>query len=115
MTDDSHPSTISRNTPSPQPAEGCFAQCLLSTTYFGPVQWYQKLYRYRQVWMEQHDSFVKQTYRNRCCVAVLMSSPFYVNHPAMASAGTESIGNVAPTPQILTAKTAKLLKIKTFL
>ena len=69
MTDDSHPSTISRNTPSPQPAEGCFAQCLLSTTYFGPVQWYQKLYRYRQVWMEQHDSFVKQTYRNRCCIA----------------------------------------------
>jgi hypothetical protein len=44
-----------------------------------------------------------------------MSSPFYVNHPAMASAGTESIGNVALTHQILTAKTAKLLKIKTFL
>ena len=50
-----------------------------------------------------------------CCVAVLMSSPFYVNHPAMASADTESIGNVALTHQILTAKTAKLLKIKTFL
>ena len=42
---------------------------LLSTTYFGPVQWYQKLYRYRTVWMERHDSFVKQTYRNRCCIA----------------------------------------------
>ncbi|MBQ6227330.1 MAG: WbqC family protein [Prevotella sp.] len=49
--------------------EGCFAECLLSTTYFGPVQWYQKLYRYRTVWMERHDSFVKQTYRNRCCIA----------------------------------------------
>lgn len=49
--------------------EGCFAECLLTTTYFGPVQWYQKLYRYRTVWMERHDSFVKQTYRNRCCIA----------------------------------------------
>lgn len=43
--------------------------CLLSTTYFGPVQWYQKLHRYEMVWMERHDSFIKQTYRNRCVIA----------------------------------------------
>ena len=43
--------------------------CLLSTTYFGPVQWYQKLHRHEQVWMERHDSFIKQTYRNRCIIA----------------------------------------------
>jgi len=42
---------------------------LLSTTYFGPIQWYQKLYRYDQVLIEQHESFVKQTYRNRCLIA----------------------------------------------
>ena len=42
---------------------------ILSTTYFGPVQWYQKLYRYRDVWIECHDHFVKQTYRNRCLIA----------------------------------------------
>ena len=66
---DNHPTTISSNTPSPPPSEGCCAECLLATTYFGPVQWYQKLYRYRMVWMERHDSFVKQTYRNRCCIA----------------------------------------------
>ena len=41
---------------------------LLSSTYFGPVQWYQKLNRYRCV-IEQHDNFVKQTYRNRCVIA----------------------------------------------
>ena len=41
---------------------------LLSTTYFGPVQWYQKLNRHRCI-MEQHDNFVKQTYRNRCVIA----------------------------------------------
>ena len=42
---------------------------LHSTTYFGPVQWYQKLYRAESVWIEQWESFQKQTYRNRCLIA----------------------------------------------
>ena len=41
---------------------------LLSSTYFGPIQWYQKINRYPQVWIEQHEHFVKQTYRNRCII-----------------------------------------------
>lgn len=44
-------------------------KALLSTTYFGPVQWYQKLYRYEEVKIEQWESFQKQTYRNRCLIA----------------------------------------------
>ncbi len=42
---------------------------LLQTTYFGPVQWYQKLHRYDHCLIEQHDSYQKQTYRNRCVIA----------------------------------------------
>jgi len=42
---------------------------LLSTTYFGPIQWYQKLYRADHVLIEQFESFQKQTYRNRCVIA----------------------------------------------
>ena len=42
---------------------------LLQTTYFGPIQWYQKLYRYDHCMIEQYDSFQKQTYRNRCVIA----------------------------------------------
>lgn len=42
---------------------------LLSTTYFGPVQWYQKLYRSDKCEIEQWESFQKQTYRNRCLIA----------------------------------------------
>lgn len=41
---------------------------LLSTTYFGPVQWYQKLNRFATCKIEQYDNFVKQTYRNRCVI-----------------------------------------------
>ena len=44
-------------------------KALLSTTYFGPVQWYQKLYRYEEVEIEQWENFQKQTYRNRCLIA----------------------------------------------
>ena len=42
---------------------------LLQTTYFGPIQWYQKLYRYDRCLIEQYDSYQKQTYRNRCVIA----------------------------------------------
>ena len=42
---------------------------LLSSTYFGPIQWYQKLFRYERCIIEQHDNFIKQTYRNRCVIA----------------------------------------------
>lgn len=42
---------------------------LLSVTYFGPVQWYQKLHRAERVEIEQWESFRKQTYRNRCLIA----------------------------------------------
>ena len=42
---------------------------ILATTYFGPVQWYQKLNRFDGVLMEQHEHFLKQTYRNRCIIA----------------------------------------------
>ena len=41
---------------------------LLSSTYFGPIQWYQKLNRYDHCMIEQHDNFIKQTYRNRCVI-----------------------------------------------
>ena len=42
---------------------------LLSSAYFAPIQWYQKLYRYDKAWIEAYDNFTKQTYRNRCLIA----------------------------------------------
>ena len=57
---------------------------LLQTTYFGPIQWYQKLYRYDHCLIEQHDSFHKQTYRNRCIIATangLQALTVPVEHP----------------------------------
>ncbi len=42
---------------------------LLSSTYFGPVQWYQKLAHGGMSIIERHDHFIKQTFRNRCVIA----------------------------------------------
>ena len=56
---------------------------LLQTTYFGPIQWYQKLYRYDHCLIEQYDSYKKQTYRNRCLIATangLQALTFPVEH-----------------------------------
>lgn len=44
-------------------------RALLSTAYFAPVQWYQKLAAYDTAMMERCESFCKQTYRNRAVIA----------------------------------------------
>ena len=43
-------------------------KALLPSTYFGPIQWYQKLNRYDECLIERHESFIKQTYRNRMII-----------------------------------------------
>ncbi len=42
---------------------------LLSTAYLGPVSYYCQLYANRHVLIEQHEHYIKQTYRNRCIIA----------------------------------------------
>lgn len=63
-----YPSTAAAPGPAATPAAHP-ATALLSTAYFGPVQWYQKLNRHATCLIEAHDHFVKQTYRNRCVIA----------------------------------------------
>ena len=71
------------------------ATALLSTTYFGPVQWYQKLYRYDRVLIEQHETFQKQTYRNRCLIATtqgIQALTVPVIHPSDEEMGNGPLG-----------------------
>ena len=44
-------------------------QTILSSTYFGPVQWYCKLNTYDKILLETCDNYIKQTYRNRCYIS----------------------------------------------
>ena len=41
---------------------------ILPSAYLPPVQYFAKLYTGEPVMVEIHDSFVKQTYRNRCMI-----------------------------------------------
>ena len=44
---------------------------LLSTTYFGPIQWFSKLFQNqgKETYIEACETFQKLTFRNRCVIA----------------------------------------------
>jgi hypothetical protein len=42
---------------------------ILSSAYLAPVEYYIQLYNNERIIIEQHDNYVKQTYRNRCVIA----------------------------------------------
>lgn len=44
-------------------------QVYLTSAYLAPIQYYAKLYAAEQVWIENWDNYIKQTYRNRCTIA----------------------------------------------
>lgn len=41
----------------------------LTTAYLAPIQYYTKFLKYDNIYIEQYDNYVKQTYRNRCVIA----------------------------------------------
>jgi len=41
---------------------------LLSTAYFAPIRYFSKLATYPEIYIEQHEHFIKQTYRNRTVI-----------------------------------------------
>jgi WbqC-like protein family. len=41
---------------------------LLSTAYFAPIRYFSKLASYPEIYIEQHENFVKQTFRNRTVI-----------------------------------------------
>jgi hypothetical protein len=59
---------------------------LLSTAYFGNIQYYTKLLAFREVQVEQMEHFPKQTYRNRC-VILDTNGPFVLSVPVKRHSG----------------------------
>ena len=41
---------------------------LLSTAYLPPIQYVAKFLQYEEIWIEKHESFIKQSYRNRTVI-----------------------------------------------
>jgi hypothetical protein len=43
-------------------------EAIFSTAYLAPVHYYARLMQYERVFVEQFDTYQKQTYRNRCVI-----------------------------------------------
>jgi hypothetical protein len=41
---------------------------LLSTAFFGPVLYFRSIIKADEIYIEKHEHFIKQTYRNRCII-----------------------------------------------
>lgn len=57
----------------------------LSSAYLAPVSYYVWLYASRKAYIERHDHYVKQTYRNRCVIAAV-DGPLALTIPTEKSA-----------------------------
>ncbi|MFH2143243.1 MAG: WbqC family protein [Bacteroidota bacterium] len=42
--------------------------CLISTAYFPPIQLAGKFLSYDAIFIEKEENYLKQSYRNRCCI-----------------------------------------------
>ena len=75
----------------------------LHTTYFGPVQWYQQLYRSECVYIDGNERWQKQTIRNRCYIATAngvqaLSVPIVHKAPSNIPPEGEASTTHQPTP-----------------
>ena len=43
-------------------------ELLIGLEYLGSINYYRLLMQYDKVWLEQHENFVKSSYRNRCYI-----------------------------------------------
>ncbi len=65
-------------------------QTLLSSAYFGPVQYFGKLVSLNQVIIEQYDNYTKQTFRNRCVIASA-NGPIILSVPIKRNKGSKTL------------------------
>ena len=66
---------------------------LFSTTYLGPVQQYARLCACGGAMEERCESFIKQTYRNRC-VILSANGPLTLSLPIVHRGGNQPVGEV---------------------
>lgn len=65
-------------------------QTILSSAYFGPVQYFARLTPGSHVTIEQYDNYTKQTYRNRCIIASA-NGPIILSIPIKRNKGSKTI------------------------
>lgn len=62
---------------------------ILSTAYFGPIQYFSKFIDQKEIFIEQCDHYLKQTYRNRCIICSA-NGPLSLTVPVKRHRGTKT-------------------------
>lgn len=63
---------------------------LLSSAYLAPVQYYTKFLSYDKIFIEQYESYHKQTYRNRCII-LAANGPIVLSIPILGGPGAKGL------------------------
>lgn len=66
------------------------SEILLTTAYLGPLQYYSKVSQAEKVYIEQYDSYIKQTYRNRCRI-LGANGPLDLIIPIVKNSGVKTL------------------------
>ncbi|HKK80703.1 MAG TPA: WbqC family protein [Prolixibacteraceae bacterium] len=61
-------------------------RAIVNTAYLAPVQYYSKFFQYDEIYIEQFDSYSKQTYRNRCQI-LGANGPLNLTIPVVKESG----------------------------
>ncbi|NDV77680.1 WbqC family protein [Dysgonomonas sp. 511] len=56
----------------------------INSLYLAPIQYYTKILAANHIYMEQHESYIKQTYRNRCTI-LSANGPISLSIPVVYS------------------------------
>jgi hypothetical protein len=62
----------------------------LSSAYLAPVQYYSKFLIAENIFIEQHENYIKQTYRNRCTI-LSANGPMSLSVPIEATGGKKTL------------------------
>ncbi len=45
-----------------------YKSAIFSTAYLAPIEYFVQILKYKKIFIEKDENYIKQTYRNRCCI-----------------------------------------------
>lgn len=72
---------------------------VFSLPYLPPIAWFQHVLKHQQFAIEQHEHFVKQTYRNRCII-LSANGPLPLIIPIQHTSSKIAINQLLANPQV---------------
>ena len=62
---------------------------LFSTAYFAPISYYREVVKYRSIYIDKYENYLKQTFRNRCVICSA-NGPLALSIPVVKTSGNHT-------------------------